>query len=491
MSLNGDHTLPVRYFCTAGSGMERFLVDEVKMKLEAEDVCQLAGKVFFSSRAGITRIVQLKSAERIFLLVKHEPPLTLAAETNPASAASALKSRLLAETERWKTAVVTWRILQRELSDPHQKITATKEEVLSGGEAQRLEVRAGVEERVRGGEGDEPERKRRRRDELDDGRNKTKEGRENIGLGKDTDHSAPGRVVDRCTEESSERKGRAQTALQSEEVSFRISCKCSGSLSRCLSVQEISRALGCGLSRALDWKVDLKKPQLEVSAYLSDDLCLLGFPLTRLPLASRSYIRTTGLRSTVAWAMGSLAAIQPGCLVVDPMCGVGTVLIEAAQEHQDVQFLGVDIDDGQLLKASENLAFAGSGNRIHLLKASSMALPLSSCSVDAVICDLPFGRKFSTKTAMMADLPLLLVEMERILRVGGHLVVLLTPQLSCLLKKLLTPPSQLDPRGVCSSSVQPTPAAPLSRLEHQETHRVSLGSIDGLIHKYLKTEPDL
>lgn len=30
----------------------------------------------------------------------------------------------------------------------------------------------------------------------------------------------------------------------------------------------------------------------------------------RLPLANRNYIKTTGLRSTVAWAMASLAQIQ-------------------------------------------------------------------------------------------------------------------------------------------------------------------------------------
>ena len=28
----------VRYFCTAGNGMEHFLIDEVKKKLAAEDV---------------------------------------------------------------------------------------------------------------------------------------------------------------------------------------------------------------------------------------------------------------------------------------------------------------------------------------------------------------------------------------------------------------------------------------------------------------------
>lgn len=33
-------------------------------------------------------------------------------------------------------------------------------------------------------------------------------------------------------------------------------------------------------------------------------------PSFRLPLANRCYIKTTGLRSTVAWAMASLAQIQ-------------------------------------------------------------------------------------------------------------------------------------------------------------------------------------
>uniref|UniRef100_A0A3Q4GZZ2 THUMP domain-containing protein n=1 Tax=Neolamprologus brichardi TaxID=32507 RepID=A0A3Q4GZZ2_NEOBR len=74
--------------------------------------------------------------------------------------------------------------------------------------------------------------------------------------------------------------------------------------------QEVSRVIGAGLSRLLGWKADLKNPQLEINVHLSDDYCLLGIPLTRLPLANRSYIKTTGLRSTTAWAMASLAHIQ-------------------------------------------------------------------------------------------------------------------------------------------------------------------------------------
>lgn len=40
-------------------------------------------------------------------------------------------------------------------------------------------------------------------------------------------------------------------------------------------------------------------------------------------------------------------------------------------------------------------------------------LPLPSASVDAVVCDLPFGRKFGTKTNMAANLPVIVTEMER------------------------------------------------------------------------------
>lgn len=48
------------------------------------------------------------------------------------------------------------------------------------------------------------------------------------------------------------------------------------------------------------------------------------------------------------------------------------------------------------------------------------ALPLPSASVDAVVCDLPFGRKFGTKTDMAANLPLILTEMERLVPLCVH-----------------------------------------------------------------------
>ncbi|AWP14534.1 putative THUMP domain-containing protein 2 [Scophthalmus maximus] len=347
MSDPGGEGGSVRYYCTAGNGMERFLTDEVERKLAAEDVCQMPGKVLFSSSARIDRVSDLKAAERLFLLLKQDSPVQLSARTSTAKAASVLQSRLLGDGARWTSAVLTWSRLQRELA--HRGTTVNTSSAAQSVVSKREEGR-GSEEQT-----EEEE----------------EEGRCNVETGK----SAEGQREEEemKTSGGEDKKLRIKPGFASSvPVSFRISCKCTGALSRLLSTQEVSRVIGVGLGRLLGWKADLKNPQLEVNVHLSDDHCLLGIPLTRLPLANRSYIKTTGLRSTVAWAMASLAQIQPGFCVVDPMCGVGTILIEAAQEHKAACFLGVDIDDGQLQRANDNIEFAELGNRIHLLKASSM-----------------------------------------------------------------------------------------------------------------------
>ncbi|XP_075935523.1 U6 snRNA (guanine-N(2))-methyltransferase THUMPD2 [Anarhichas minor] len=501
----------VRYYCTAGNGMERFLIGEVKKKLVAEDVCQTAGKVLFSSSAGIHRVSELKAAERLFLLLRRDSPVRLSAHSGPAKAASELQSRVLGDISQWTGAAATWSRLQGELSGRRMTDhTPRREEGRGNEEGRQGETEQRDEESSRGTCGVEAQRMKRKRDEEEkesssaEERRTSEKKRGSVGVQEtsvgDHDVERSCREMDDMTEDKVEHvkptAGRPQPSRTEpdpsapDRLSFRVSCKCTGSLSRYFSSQEVSRVIGGGLSRLLGWKADLKNPQLEVNVSLSDDHFLLGFPLTRLPLANRSYMKTTGLRSTVAWAMASLAHIQPGSCVVDPMCGVGTILIEAAQEHQAACFLGLDIDDGQLQKANDNVEFAELPN-IQLLKASSMMLPLPSTSVDAVVCDLPFGRKFGTKTNMAANLPLILTEMERVLRIGGTLVLLLSPQLSCLLKNLLAqkdsgpPPTQ---ETELQSGLQLRPPPPRCSLKHQETLRVSLGAIDGLIHKYVKTD---
>ncbi|CAL8258860.1 unnamed protein product [Lota lota] len=543
------------FFCTAGGGLERILAEELHTKLGAQEVCQLSGKVLFRTSAGMDALRQLKSAERLFLLVRREAPVALPAHTCPVKAASLLQSRLLGDGRQWGDAAVTWSRLQGETES-----CGSNSQRGAGALRPQRKTDSSVEGRGRRTQqGEEVSADGRRSEEEEEGRSdgvnveqKCGEKRKKGGDEKDGGGGRGGGIKRQKEQLTSPPPGVTTPPLgvttPPPGVTFRVNCKLSGPLSRCLTSQDLSRVIGSGLCRLLGWKVELRSPQLEVSVYLSDDHSILGIPLTRLPLASRSYMRTTGLRATVAWALGSLARIQPGWCVLDPMCGVGTILLEAAQEHKDVHFLGVDIDDGQLQRANENVAFADLRERIHLMKGSCSGLPVCSCSVDAVVCDLPFGRKFNTKTNMADSLRCIVSEMERVLRPGGSLVLLLSPPMSCQLKKLQAgsgpsaqppqdpglqagpgpsaqppqdpglqagpgpsaqPPQDPGLQAGSGPSAQPPQdpglqagpgpsaqppqdpglqAGPLSTLRLQATHRVSLGAIDGLVHSYVKTK---
>ncbi|XP_018770584.1 THUMP domain-containing protein 2 isoform X2 [Serinus canaria] len=231
-----------------------------------------------------------------------------------------------------------------------------------------------------------------------------------------------------CSELPSRGSGEDPAASEELSFSFRVSCRCSGAIARILTSQEVGRAIGMALVKQCRWRADLRDPDLEIFVHLNDIHSVVGIPLFRLPLANREYIRTAGLRSTVAWAMASLAEIRAGGLVLDPMCGLGTILLEAAKEWPEACYWGADISDSQLEGADDNIRTAGLVDKIELLKASVKALPLPSESFDSIISDIPFGKKFKT-TSDAQLLPDLLQEMERVLRVGGTLVLLLSQEL--------------------------------------------------------------
>ncbi|CAL9687837.1 unnamed protein product [Knipowitschia caucasica] len=456
--------------------MEPFLVDELRRKVAAKDIIHFQGKVIFSTSANVSSILNIKSAERLFLLLNHDTPLKLPAHVNQAKASSLLQSKLIGDKNELEKVAMLWLCLQEELMTNDSKVllsTAIDDGPLGD---KCMDLKECYTEPSEG--------KRKRLDQ------------ENAD-GKSTDQQSK--------------------RLPSQDLTtFRICCKCSGSLARHFSTQDVSKVLGASLTTLLGWRVDLKHPNLEVNVNLTDDYCLQGIPLTKFPLANRKYAKTTGLRSTVAWAMASLAQIQPGSVVVDPMCGVGTILIEAAQEHTGTFFLGIDIDVEQLDKANGNIVSAQLEDRVQILKGSSLVLPLLSASVDAVVCDLPFGRKFGTKEDAAINLPLILSEITRVLRVGGILVLLLSPQLSSIIKKLFSLKdiksssvvkqeclsdaaafttllsSQGHKNG--SASAQATKClsehsrAKYYSLKHEKTCRVSLGAIDGLIQKYVKLD---
>ncbi|XP_061481542.1 THUMP domain-containing protein 2 [Rhineura floridana] len=429
--------LSARYFCTAGRGMEPFLVREVQTRLDAAQVEYVSGKVFFTTSAAFSMLKKLKSAERLFLLMNKYPPLSIS--RNKGRVIHDIQ-RLVNETPRhWLDLVTLWRSLhcqevkQENMCEEYPDSQKWKLE-----EERSIKNKKQKTERVSETVSDETQIE-------------NQQSCDTSGVHKDNvlswGRSFLGKTPELIQEKSIE---------NSSCFSFRVSCRCSGALAKIFTSQEIGRIIGTALMKSFGWKADLRNPDIEIFVHLNDIYSVIGIPVFRLPLANRVYIKTAGLRSTIAWAMTSLAEIKAGAFVLDPSCGLGTILLEAATEWPNVHYLGSDISDSQLQGAYSNIKTAGLMDKIELLKASVTALPLPSESIDVVLADIPFGKKFEITKDMML-LPKVFQEIERVLCAGGIVVLLLSQELYNLSSDMASGPGtknciSLESTSVCKES---------------------------------------
>ncbi|XP_036190661.1 THUMP domain-containing protein 2 isoform X5 [Myotis myotis] len=304
-----------RFFCTAGRGLEPFLMREVRVRLQATQVEYVSGKVFFTTCSDLNMLKTLKSAERLFLLIKKQFPFNVS---------SVSKGKIFYEMQRfisddpesWLNAISIWKNLL-ELD--------AKKKKLSQGDANPLKRKMG--------ENDSIIAKKLKAEQMQE----TQKNRE-CQLEKQIEEETLERgdfltEREKCQEEELQNElAKAGDTHNQNDLTFRVSCRCSGAIAKTLSAQEVGRIIGIALMKQFGWKADLRNPNLEIFIHLNDIYSVMGIPVFRVPLASRAYIRTAGLRSTIAWAMASVAEIKAGAFVLDPMCGLGTILLEAAKE---------------------------------------------------------------------------------------------------------------------------------------------------------------
>ncbi|MBZ3869406.1 THUMP domain-containing protein 2 [Sciurus carolinensis] len=484
----------VRFFCTAGRGLEPFLMREVRARLAATQVEYISGKVFFTTSSDLNMLKKLKSAERLFLLIKKQFPFIVSSPS---------KGKVLNEIQKlinddpgsWLNTISIWKNLL-ELD--------TKKEKLSQRTTNPLKRKMDKNEIIA---------KKIKVEEMQRIQETHKECQLEKGI---EENALEQRDSITRQEKLQEEKcqndvGKAVNAHNQDNLTFRVSCRCSGTIGKALTTQEIGRVIGIALMKQFGWKADLKNPNLEIFIHLNDIYFVVGIPVFRIPLASRTYIKSAGLRSTIAWAMASLAEIRAGAFVLDPMCGLGTILLEAAKEWPSAYYMGADVSDSQLLGACDNLKAAGLKDKIELLKVSVIELPLPSDSVDIIISDIPFGKKFK----LGKDIKSILQEMERVLGVGGTAVLLLSEDHHRLLRDCGVSSSPLDSKG--SHSPEPgikkclnpegktgtpetvPPSHETSNQEHfketspfgslvlVECYKVSLGKTEAFICKYKKS----
>uniref|UniRef100_A0A8D0SL26 U6 snRNA (guanine-N(2))-methyltransferase THUMPD2 n=1 Tax=Sus scrofa TaxID=9823 RepID=A0A8D0SL26_PIG len=478
-----------RFFCTASRGLEPFLLQEVRARLRATQVEYISGKVFFTTCCDLNMLKRLKSAERLFLLIKKQFPFNVSS-VSKGQIFNEMEKLINDDPENWLNTLSIWKNLlefdakEEELSQ--KDVNSLKRKV--GEDDNTIAKKVKTEQVQEIHENKECQREKQTEETLEQGNCITQ--REEL----------------QEEELQNDAVEAVDTPTKGKHLTFRVSCRCSGAIAKTFTTQEIGRVIGIALKKQFGWKVDLRNPNLEVLNV--HFIFNTGYSfLCRVPLASRAYIKTAGLRSTIAWAMASLA----GAFVLDPMCGLGTILLEAAKEWPDVYYVGADVSDSQLLGASDNLKAAGLKDKIELLKGSVIELPLPSESVDIIISDIPFGKKFK----LGKDIKSILQEMERVLHVGGTIVLLLSGDHLRRLKGCEESSVSLCPKGSRTDepgseeclnpeekAAVPEPAwssleasnqehldrmPPFGSLVPVECYKVSLGKPDAFIYKYKKS----
>ncbi|MEV0583801.1 methyltransferase domain-containing protein [Nonomuraea sp. NPDC050310] len=136
-----------------------------------------------------------------------------------------------------------------------------------------------------------------------------------------------------------------------------------------------------------------------------------GRPAHRRPYKLASVPGT--LHPPVAAAMARL--VRPEGTVLDPCCGAGTTLIEAARQGP-AAYVGFDLDPA----AARVNDPAGWWAR-----ADAGALPLATGSVDGVLVNPPWNRQVPARGRLAERPELLWRELARVVRPGGRIVALL------------------------------------------------------------------
>lgn len=193
--------------------------------------------------------------------------------------------------------------------------------------------------------------------------------------------------------------------------------------------------------------VDKISPDIRIHVYLERENLVVSLDLSGDALHMRGYREETGkapLRETLAAAIVLRSGWQKGTPFIDPMCGSGTLLIEAAQMQANIapqltrkkwgfdfwkghhpamwqevvqeakqavnlskdfaHFYGIDLDHRVLQKAKQNAENAGVATLIqfHQGDIATLKNPTTSGEIGTIVCNPPYGERLGTTPALIA-----------------------------------------------------------------------------------------
>ena len=117
--------------------------------------------------------------------------------------------------------------------------------------------------------------------------------------------------------------------------------------------------------------------------------------------------------------MIELAELDVAHVVLDPMCGTGTLLLEASLRYPNARFLGSDKSAEATALATQRLE-----GRARIRQCDLSRLDYEPGSFDRIVSNLPWGKQFEVEDALYTE------SIARVFDwiVDDGIVVLLTPR---------------------------------------------------------------
>lgn len=254
----------------------------------------------------------------------------------------------------------------------------------------------------------------------------------------------------------------------------------------------LSSLLGGGYLRRTASGREAGHPDLTVRVFVRQQEVSFAVRLSADPLHRRAYKVATGpgtLHPPLAAAMIRLVDPAPGATVLDPFCGDGTIVIEAALAVPGVAATGRDLDPQRVANARENSVLAGVVVRVEQADAGS---PDASDPVyDAIVTNPPWGLAVDAAGTLRGSLGHVWDRLPDLLAWAGRLAVVADAELDvaqaltargCRIG--LVNPVRLAGRVshlvVAAPAGRPTPAVPERMLEwRQRAGEINLLSAGG------------
>lgn len=176
--------------------------------------------------------------------------------------------------------------------------------------------------------------------------------------------------------------------------------------------------------------VNLRNPNVILHVFLRDKKLIAGVLLTG-PWSMhrrgyRVYDHPAALKPTLATAMLYISGTRDKQVIVDPMCGGGTIPIEAALLHEDAVIIGTDINPVHIQGAKYNAIVAGVAEKIEFKQWDARRIHELISGVDHMVLNPPYGIRYGDPWSIRRLYRKFLESSWRALGDGGRLTIITT-----------------------------------------------------------------